>query len=360
MENVTEIKTKIYLIFTLLLILFPFRSLAKTFEDLYIAEVLVPNETSRELFAGSRAGLAQVLVRVSGSRAIQQSKVIVEALKKSDSYYYKYGYESSDELIFYEGDLTRALKLRLAYEPSVIAELLRRADLPIWGSNRPEVMVWIAYMKNRERYILDEASESELLFFLKEQASERGISLLFPILDLTDTSRISVPEVWGQFHEKIEIASRRYAPEIILTGRLYNEPNQPAEGRWSHNGFGEWQSGEGMTSAAEDLLKEMIDRLADNLASLYATGSTQGRVNVTVKGVTDFKKYSEISKYFKNLSPVVSSSLKYMGPDLSHFDLRIEGKPDQLVEIVRLDGLLSLVKNSPGEDGPLLIYKLED
>ena len=93
MENLTENKTKIYLIWTLLLVLFPFRSLAKTFEDLYIAEVLVPNETSRELFAGSRAGLAQVLVRVSGSRAIQQSKVIVEALKKSDSYYYKYGYE---------------------------------------------------------------------------------------------------------------------------------------------------------------------------------------------------------------------------------------------------------------------------
>ena len=93
MENVTEIKTKIYLIFTLLLILFPFGSLAKTFEDLYVAEVLVPNETNRELLAGSRAGLAQVLVRVSGSRAIQENKVIVEALNKSDSYYYQYGYE---------------------------------------------------------------------------------------------------------------------------------------------------------------------------------------------------------------------------------------------------------------------------
>ena len=37
----------------------------------------MPNETSRELLAGSRAGLAQVLVRVSGSRAIQENKVIM-------------------------------------------------------------------------------------------------------------------------------------------------------------------------------------------------------------------------------------------------------------------------------------------
>ena len=35
--------------------------------------------------------------------------------------------------MFYKNDLTRALKLRLSYEPSVIAGLLRKADLPIWG-----------------------------------------------------------------------------------------------------------------------------------------------------------------------------------------------------------------------------------
>ena len=360
MENLAEKKPKIYIISTILLILISFGSLAKTFENLYVAEVLVPNESGGELLVGSRAGLAQVLVRVSGSRAIQENEVIVEALKNSDSYYYQYGYESSDELMFFKGDLTRALKLRLSYEPSVIAGLLRKADLPIWGSNRPEVLVWLAYMKNRERYILEEASKSELLPLLKERASERGISLLFPILDLTDTSKISVPEVWGQFHEKVEIASKRYSPEIILTGRVYNEANQPIKGYWSHNGFGIWQSGEGMTSVVEDLLKEMIDQLADSLASVYATGSTQGRVGVTVEGVTDFGKYAEINKYFKNLSPVVSSSLKSMEQGLSRFDLRIEGQLNQFVEIVRLDGVLSFVRRSSEEDGPQLVYKLED
>ena len=360
MGNLAEMKAKIYIISTILLILISFGSLAKTFENLYVAEVLVPNESSSELLVGSRAGLAQVLVRVSGSRAIQENEVVVEALKNSDSYYYQYGYESSDELMFYKNDLTRALKLRLFYEPSVIAGLLRKADLPIWGSNRPEVLVWLAYMKNRERYILDEASESELLFFLKERASERGISLIFPILDLTDTSKISVPEVWGQFHEKVEMASRRYSPEIILTGRLYNDPNQPIEAYWSHNGFGRWQSSEGITSAAEDLLKEMIDQLADDLASVYATGSNQGKIAVTVEGLTEYRKYAEINKYFKNLSPVVSSSLKYMEQGLSRFDLRIEGQPNQFIEIVRLDGVLSFVKRSSEENEPLLVYKMKD
>ena len=98
----------------------------------------------------------------------------------------------------------------------------------------------------------------------------------------------------------------------------------------------------------------------DDLASLYATGSAQGKVAVTVEGVTDFRKYAEINKYFKNLSPVLSSTLKYMEPNFSRFELRIEGQPEQLIEIVRLDGVLRIVKRSSGEDGALLVYKLED
>ena len=107
--------------------------------------------------------------------------------------------------------------------------------------------------------------------------------------------------------KKSEIASRRYSPEIILMGRLYNESDQLIEGNWSHNGFGTWQSSGSVNSVVEDLLKEMIDQLADELASVYATGSNQGKL-VTVEGVTEYRKYAEINKYLKDLSPVVSSS----------------------------------------------------
>ena len=49
-----------------------------------------------------------------------------------------------------------------------------------------------------------------------------------------------------------------------------------------------------------------------------------------------------------------------MEQGLSRFDLRIEGQPNQFIEIVRLDGVLSFVKRSSGENGPLLVYKMKD
>ena len=55
MANLAEKKAKIHLISIILLILFSFGSRAKTFENLYVAEVLVPNESSSELLVGSRA-----------------------------------------------------------------------------------------------------------------------------------------------------------------------------------------------------------------------------------------------------------------------------------------------------------------
>ena len=57
---------------------------------------------------------------------------------------------------------------------------------------------------------------------------------------------------------------------------------------------------------------------------------------------------------------MVSSSLKYMEEGLSRFDLRIEGQPNQFIEIVRLDGVLSFVKRSSEENEPLLVYKMKD
>ena len=93
---------------------------------------------------------------------------------------------------------------------------------------------------------------------------------------------------------------------------------------------------------------------------MYATGSNQGKIAVTVEGLTEYRKYAEINKYFKNLSPVVSTSLKYMEQGLSRFDLRIEGQPNQFIEIVRLDGVLSFVERSSEENEPLLVYKMKD
>ena len=50
-------------------------------DDLYVAEVLVADESPRQLRNGARAGLLQVLIRVSGSLKVEESSLVRSSLR---------------------------------------------------------------------------------------------------------------------------------------------------------------------------------------------------------------------------------------------------------------------------------------
>ena len=66
--------------------------IALTVEDLYVAEVLVTDESDVQLKRGARAGLLQVLVRVSGTPVVGASSLIAGARRNPSAYYYQYSY----------------------------------------------------------------------------------------------------------------------------------------------------------------------------------------------------------------------------------------------------------------------------
>ena len=210
-------------------------------EDLYVAEVLVADEGRQQLRAGARAGLLQVLVRVSGDIAVQENTLIRNSLRRPSDFYDQYSYESTDRTLLVAETEQSAKILRLHFEPSAVARLLRQANLPVWGSNRPGVMFWIAISDGNQRRILSEADESEIVVSLVEQAKRRGLPVLFPILDLEDASRITSAEVWGAFLDRIERASDRYEPDALMTARIQQDVGRWS-GKWSYRVAGSWQS----------------------------------------------------------------------------------------------------------------------
>ena len=63
----------------------PNRGSALTVEDLYVAEVFVTGQDEEQLRSGAQAALLQVLIRVSGDQDVQQSELIVDALRNPSS-----------------------------------------------------------------------------------------------------------------------------------------------------------------------------------------------------------------------------------------------------------------------------------
>ena len=348
MRNHTISSRAVRGVFALLLSVLPWQSHAISVADLYVARVIVMDEDASRLRSGARAGLLQVLVRVSGSPDVEDSSMIRNSLRNPADYYYQYSYESTDKILLAGDEEVPARELILHFEPSAIAGLLRDANFPVWGSNRPAVLLWVAVSEEQERRILSEADTGSVVQSLVSQASERGVPLLFPILDIEDASRISVAEVWGAFLDRIDKASSRYSPDAVLTARIRQEAGGRWSGRWSYRVTEDWQSRESLAPSVDELARNMVDQLANDLASRFALGSSRARVSLTVEGISDVARYAELSGYLEQLAPVLNSSIVSLQGDVVRFELETEGQVDQLVEIIKLDERLLLLGNDQG------------
>jgi len=312
-------------------------------DDLYVAEVLVADESPRQLKKAARAGLLQVLVRVSGTLKVEESSLVRSSLRNPTAYYYQYSYETTDHALLLGESEVNAKVLRLHFEPSAIARLLRDANLPIWGNNRPSVLLWVAVNEGQSRRMLGEADSSEVVAVLVDQARLRGLPVTFPILDIEDASQVSAAEVWGAFLERIDGASDRYNPDSVLTARIHNEQGERWSSRWSYRTAEAWESLESTGYSSDELVRGMVNQLADELAGRFALGSSRARIRLKVENVGGVPQYAAVTRYLEELTPVVSSSIVALEGDIAEFELETEGQYLQLIEIIKLDERLLLL-----------------
>ena len=222
---------------------------AVTLENLYQAEVLSESQSDAQRRIDASEGLSQVLTRVSGRSDILQNPVIVAALKTPEQYYSEFSYArveaGNDEaaalpqpgLDPLPAETPRQV-MRIRFAPSLIAKILREADLPVWGSNRPSVLSWMAIDDESGRQVLGEANPSLFAKTLNQAARARGVPLLLPLWDLEDSRGVSSSEIWGRFLGRIEAASKRYSPDKILVFRAESEFSNQWRGDWSLGGRG--------------------------------------------------------------------------------------------------------------------------
>ena len=328
---------------------------AVTLENLYQAEVLSDSQSDAQRRIDASEGLSQVLTRVSGRSDILQNPVIVAALKTPEQYYSEFSYArveaGNDEaaalpqpgLDPLPAETPRQV-MRIRFAPSLIAKILREADLPVWGSNRPSVLSWMAIDDESGRQVLGEANPSLFAKTLNQAARARGVPLLLPLWDLEDSRGVSSSEIWGRFLGRIEAASKRYSPDKILVFRAESEFSNQWRGDWSLGEGGQWRSGTVYGESQAQLATALVGVLARVLSEQYAVTSTRSEVRLTVEGITEIQDYAEVSRYLEGLTQVMSVQPVRVLTDMIEFKLRSEGEVQQIIDVIALDRKLSLLR----------------
>lgn len=176
------------------------------------ASIAVSDQSQTTQTNALKKALRQVVIKISGNTDVLENPGIKAALVSPQSYLRSYRFAFEEQETYYVAE----------FDKTKLTDLLKRERLPLWGERRPETIVWMATENDvGERFIIDEGHLSAESEMLTTTADMRGVPLSLPLMDLTDSSTISVYDVWGRFVQSLTQASTRYGVDNVIGARLY-------------------------------------------------------------------------------------------------------------------------------------------
>jgi len=313
---------------------------------LYEAEVPVASRAPADQDDAVARALRQVLVKVSGRRAPETSPVIGEALASAGRFVEQFRYRSvaAEPGAAGEGEPAAELRLWARFDARVVDALVRDAGLPLWGRERPRVLVWLALERDGRRELLGADDRSGLVAVLRAVAARRGLPLTLPLLDLEDRAALAVMDVWGGFVDKVASASARYQADAIVLGRIYPQPPALWEGRWTMLTGERREQWDGEGELPEAVAEEGIEALADRLAVRFAGLSTPAgaqAVAVVVEGVDSLEAYARVVGYLEGLEEVERVVVKAVSGSRLELDVIAGGGAESLAQVIALGRVLA-------------------
>jgi hypothetical protein len=154
-------------------------------QDLYFAQTVVTGTQEPERSRGFKAGLADVLVKLTGDARITETEALAPILEKAARYVEHFEYEDRmkgipvhDE----QGTRERPHFLRIQFRPSEVDEALKELGLSRWPADRPVVAVWLGIETASGRYVLHASGPEGYgqRAVLIETSQRRGLPITLP------------------------------------------------------------------------------------------------------------------------------------------------------------------------------------
>lgn len=350
---------------------------------LYRVTLPVPDRSQQARDAAFVQALGQVLVKVSGDSRIGARPAVQAALKHPASYVQQFAYQQdqaqpqagsrsgpSGTPTQAQSQAAAGLTLQVRFDPVAIDGLLSSNKLPLWGRERPLVILWVGVNRdNGQRFIL--GSESDMPHpaatkAVEHAARSRGLPIFLPLMDLQDQNAVRFADLSGGFMGAVTKASVRYGANAVLAGVV-----QPSAGQWRGNWYlrfrgrtQQWSSAGTSESAA---LAAGIDGAADRLASVLAvsggTGSGQQPLFVRVDGVGSIAAFARIEHMLTGLTPIRSARLVSADGNAVVFRVTPRG---QASDVARNLGLVNWLQPrqagtsaQPGTTGQTLYFQYQ-
>jgi hypothetical protein len=358
--------------------------------DLYVHQVAVSNESDSERNRAFGEALSAVIIKVTGERRWLLHPTIERALDNAQDYVEAISYISEAIELVQEAsaapqqnrdsrntqdnaggalvntpnllqEVSEQRYINVNFAAELIDQLLTDADIPVWDSNRPSVLVWMALQtESGERRLLTADNQPEIIRYMQDFALERGLPIIFPVLDFEDRQSLNEDQLWNLEESVIELASIRYGADSILSGRLHFTAGGELVGLWKFIFQDEADVFDGFDQDLQGYLYAPLDRVTNKLSSYFAIvpeESTEQFVRLRIEGINNLTAYSALLSYVSNLGLVQSVAAAELDGERLELELGLVGDVVQLYELIALDRDLLPIESSFARSDSLLHYR---
>lgn len=321
------------------LILLATSSWAKPVSGLYDARVPVPDQQLVSRQDGAKQGLIEVLQKVSGFTVPAENAVILKALEIADQYLYQYSYEAVQKDEWDASIPPGSSWLKMRFEAQSIQRIIKAANMPLWGNNRPTVLLWLI-KEERGRSVLIDGLDDNVSKAVANASQVRGVPVVLPVYDLEDSIRLPQESLWGLFSGSILEASKRYDAESVMAARVYKNTKGNWVGQWRFYFKEREFNYEFETQELSQQVLSGLSASAEVLANTFAIKPNDARSDVLaikVGNVKNLKQYAALVNYLEDLTITKKVFVAGVKGDDMDLQLTLSGSFSQLKQVLALD-----------------------
>lgn len=316
----------------------PTSARAASVKWLYDIDVPVADQSTQVRSAAFKQALLVALKRLTGLSDVPMNPAVTGALESPQRYYVEYRYREEDNPVSGAAPATVSV-LSVRFAQNAIQKLIADAGLPLWSSNRPTTLAWVAVADGGTRTVVGSNDRTPIAAALRARARERGLPLVLPTQDADEQLEVSAAVVWGGYSQVIEQASERYTPDRVLVGHVTHGASWAAD--WQLSEHTNLEHFNFDSSTPEAAAAAIVDRLVDQLVAKYAVaGGTQQTLQIDVEGIDDVAQYGALMKYLGGLEVIDSVQVDEVRAHVVSLSLATRTAWDRLRDLLALDGRL--------------------
>lgn len=325
-------------------------------QGLFEAEVITQSQSPEDRNKAIKEALAIVLGKIMAGDNVLEDPTVKLALNDAPLYTTQYQYS----LIPSNTDESSARIMRVKFDQNALLELMLSSKLGIWNEVRDETLVWLVVGKGRKKQIFKAEIMPEIANALDKAAKRKGLPLLFPLMDLEESQKISINDILGTHSERLLEVSERYETPSILVGHL-KKNKKCWKSEWAlyfDNGIKQWESD---CVSLDDAVLSGMQGTYDKLSKFYAVKPETlgiGTVVLKVAGVKNMTDMSRITDYLNSLPMTESVHWLKVKSGINYYKVKTSGSRRSFIEAVGLGRILDPLDSEEKRDKNELNYRL--